>query len=425
MKIAVFGDLILDHYILGSTSRLSPEAPIPVVNVSSNKYILGGACNVVRNLSTFGCDVIVFGHVGDDTEGKLLRDMLVDLGVDDSGVVYADTPTTLKSRVQVGSQQIVRLDREEIFNLHGELLAKVIQILSGVISNLDAIILSDYSKGFLSNSLIEGVISKAYERGVPVIADPKGINFERYRGVEFLTPNKIEAEQATGIKILDDYSLELALEALKNIQETDVSIITLGSEGIALSEGGKVQIFPALSSEVFDVTGAGDTVIASMAYGLCLGWSLSDIVKFANKAASIVVKKFGSATASLHEINQLDKNSSKRLLYFDEFMNKDILSSLDKLNVVFTNGVFDILHAGHVRYLQKARGVGDFLIVGVKSDQSVKRLKGENQPINNEAYRAEVLLGLSAVDLVIVFNEDTPNELIQFIRPNKLVNECD
>jgi D-beta-D-heptose 7-phosphate kinase/D-beta-D-heptose 1-phosphate adenosyltransferase len=231
--------------------------------------------------------------------------MLVDLGVDDSGVVYSDTPTTLKSRVQVGSQQIVRLDREEIFNLHGELLAKVIQILSGVISNLDAIILSDYSKGFLSNSLIEGVISKAYERGVPVIADPKGINFERYRGVEFLTPNKIEAEQATGIKILDDYSLELALEALKNIQETDVSIITLGSEGIALSEGGKVQIFPALSSEVFDVTGAGDTFIATLSFAIAKGKSIIESCEIANYASGVVIGKHGCVTVDYKEIESI------------------------------------------------------------------------------------------------------------------------
>jgi D-beta-D-heptose 7-phosphate kinase/D-beta-D-heptose 1-phosphate adenosyltransferase len=305
MKVAVFGDLILDHYLIGTSTRLSPEAPVPVVNVIENKYLLGGACNVVRNLRAFGVEVSVFGTLGNDVEGDIVLSLLNEIKADINGIFRSDRQTTVKTRVQVGNQQIVRLDREITKFIDQDIVESIICEFLLNIGNYNIILLSDYSKGFLSDSMIDKIIEVANYKGITIIVDPKGVNFRRYEGVHFLTPNKVEAELATGIRIEDENSLKSVLNSIKELINSNVGIVTLGAEGIAFSDDDGVTVFPALASEVYDVTGAGDTVISALAYGLCNNWSLKESVIFANKAASIVVRKLGSATASLDEINEL------------------------------------------------------------------------------------------------------------------------
>lgn len=305
MKIAVFGDLILDHYIIGTSTRLSPEAPVPVVNVCENKYLLGGACNVVRNLRSFNLDVSLFGLLGEDDDGERILSLLKEIKVNTNGIIRSCRETTVKTRVQIGNHQIVRIDKEITSFVDNDIVEEVTNNILPALLHHDLILLSDYSKGFLSDVMIKEILEFANKNRIKVIADPKSADFRRYCGVFFLTPNKIEAELATGIKIIDEYTAIMALERVKKLINSNSSIITLGADGIALDNNGNITISPALTSEVFDVTGAGDTVIAALAYGICNNWSLEKCVIFANKAASIVVRKLGPAIASLDEIEEL------------------------------------------------------------------------------------------------------------------------
>ncbi len=425
-SILVVGDLMIDHYLWGSCDRISPEAPVQVINVKKETKRLGGGGNVLANLRALGAKVGVLSVVGDDEAGEDMIMLLDDLSVNTHLQLTKTRKSSIKSRLMSSHQQIVRMDKESLeeINPHEEqeLLAKYEKI----IQNYDCVILSDYGKGVLTSKVCQEVIRRANELNLPVLVDPKGKDYSKYKNATLLTPNKKEAVEATDIDLDTHEGLLRGIKKLKNDLNLKYSLITLSSEGIAVFEK-DLQILPALSREVYDVTGAGDTVIATLAYGLSCDLDIHKAVSLANKAAAVVVGKVGSATASFEEISKYEHEKSIGELE-DRIVSKEELKTIlqhSEKKVVFTNGCFDILHVGHAKYLKKAKSLGDILVVGLNSDASVKRLKGEKRPINSEFDRACLLSALGFVDYVVIFDEDTPHELIGYIKPNILVKGAD
>ncbi|EPC9469339.1 D-glycero-beta-D-manno-heptose-7-phosphate kinase [Campylobacter lari] len=410
-KILVIGDFMVDHYIWCDCTRISPEAPVMVMKSQKEDKRLGGAGNVYANLKSLGAEVFALGLVGDDESGRFLKENL-----NAKLLVEKDRKTPLKSRVLSHSQQVLRLDDENDFDT--KLEDEIIQEYKTIAKDYDAIVLSDYAKGILTSKVTKALIEHANTLNLPILIDPKGSDFSKYQNATLLTPNKKEAIQALGVEKIDN--LEKALKKLKDNLNLAYSIITLSEEGIALFDE-KLHIIPAKALEVYDVTGAGDSVIAMLAYALALKVDIVKACELANDAAAVVVAKVGSVSVSLEEIKNLKKAS-----FEDKIKSKEELVKLiQNQKVVFTNGCFDIMHYGHIKYLEKAKKLGDILVVGLNSDESVKRLKGNSRPINLEFQRACMLASMYFVDYVVIFNEDTPYELIEFLKPDVLVKGAD
>ncbi len=429
-KILVVGDLMIDHYLWGSCERISPEAPVQVVDISKETTVLGGAGNVINNLVTLGAIVSVSSVIGDDSNGTELINMLKSINVDiDNIIVQNKRKTSKKSRVIASNQQVIRYDKESKNPITLESEKVILERLALNINNFEIVILSDYGKGVLTESLCQGIIKLANSNSIKVVVDPKGDDFSKYKGSYLLTPNKKEAILATKIDIKDEESLKNALVKLKKDCDLGISLITLSEDGIATYDD-EVKKFPTVAKEVFDVTGAGDTVIASIAFGLSADKSIDETCAFSNLAAGVVVGKIGSATVTMQEIEDYEASLHKSTSdsHIKSFSDIKSIVSRYKLNakrVVFTNGCFDILHVGHVKYLQIAKSFGDILIVGLNSDESVSRLKGPTRPVNIAEDRAYLLAALEAVDFVVPFSEDTPHELIKMIKPDTLVKGGD
>lgn len=429
-KILVVGDLMIDHYLWGSCERISPEAPVQVVDIAKETTVLGGAGNVINNLNALGASVSVSSVIGRDDNGRELVSMLENIGVDTSNIITQESrKTSKKSRVIAVSQQILRYDKESKDEIEDSSVDAIINSLSDTIGDFDSVILSDYGKGVLTDELCKKIINLCNDKNVKVLVDPKGSDFSKYRGAYLLTPNKKEAILATNIEIKDDASLKEALLKLKNECDLDISLITLSEDGIATYDD-EVKVFPTVAKEVFDVTGAGDTVIASIAFAMSAGKSIEETAAFSNLAAGVVVGKIGSATVTLNEIEEYEASLHKSTsdAHIKSFEDIEAIVKRYKQNgkkVVFTNGCFDILHVGHVKYLQIAKSFGDILIVGLNSDESVSRLKGPTRPINIAEDRSYLLAALEAVDFVVPFGEDTPHNLIKMIAPDTLVKGGD
>jgi D-beta-D-heptose 7-phosphate kinase/D-beta-D-heptose 1-phosphate adenosyltransferase len=429
-NILVVGDLMIDHYLWGNCERISPEAPVQVVDINKETTVLGGAGNVINNLRTLGANVSVSSVIGNDDNGDELIAMLREIDVNtDNLIIQNDRKTSKKSRVIAVSQQILRYDKESKNEIGASSVENILSLIKEEISSYDAVILSDYGKGVLTVDLCQGIISLAKENNVKVLVDPKGSDFSKYSGAYLLTPNKKEAQLATKIEINSKETLQKALLKLKNECNLDVSLITLSEDGIAIYDKG-IKIFPTVAKEVFDVTGAGDTVIASIAYALSAGLNIDETAKFANLAAGVVVGKIGSATVTIGEIEEYEASLHKSTsdAHIKTFKEIDAVVKRYKAQgkkVVFTNGCFDILHVGHVKYLQIAKSFGDVLIVGLNSDASVSRLKGPTRPVNVAEDRAYLLAALEAVDFVVPFEDDTPFDLIKMIEPDVLVKGGD
>ncbi|MDF1877821.1 D-glycero-beta-D-manno-heptose-7-phosphate kinase [Sulfurimonas sp. SAG-AH-194-L11] len=429
-NILVIGDLMIDHYLWGSCERISPEAPVQVVDIAKETTVLGGAGNVINNLKTLGAVVSVSSIIGDDENGKELLGMLETIGVNSKNIItQSGRKTSKKSRIIAVSQQILRYDRESKDEISSDSVVNILNALESSIKSYEMIILSDYGKGVLTEELCQGVISLAKLNNIKVLVDPKGSDFSKYKGAFLLTPNKKEAILATNIEINDAKSLELALLKLKSECDLAVSLITLSEDGIATLDK-RVEIFPTVAKEVFDVTGAGDTVIASIAFALSAGKSIQESAAFANLAAGVVVGKIGSATVSIAEIEEYEatlhkSTSDAHIKSFEDIATLVKHAKANGKKIVFTNGCFDILHVGHVKYLQIAKSFGDILIVGLNSDASVSRLKGPSRPVNIAEDRAYLLAALEAVDFVVPFSEDTPLNLIKMIAPDTLVKGGD
>ena len=429
-NILVIGDLMIDHYLWGSCDRISPEAPVQVVNVKKESSVLGGAGNVINNLVALGSVVDVISVIGNDSVANELKSLLEKIDVPTSNLVVENNrKTSKKSRLIASQQQVLRYDMESIDDINENSHKQIIQTLEKNIDKYSSIILSDYGKGVLTTNLTKEIIKIANKNNIKVLVDPKGKDYSKYKGSYTLTPNKKEAMEATNIDIKDESSLIEALKSLKTQCELEVSLITLSEQGIAIFDD-ELTIKPTVAREVYDVTGAGDTVIASIAFALGNNLDIKDAIYFANLAAGVVVGKIGSATTTLDEIYEYEyslhkSNSTSHIKTFDEI--KTLSSKLHSQGkkIVFTNGCFDILHVGHVKYLEVAKSYGDVLILGLNADSSVRKLKGPTRPINTQDDRAYILASLESVDYVVIFEEETPYELIKLIKPHVLVKGGD
>lgn len=434
LKIAVIGDVMLDRYFYGEVKRISPEAPVPVTKINNINSVLGGAANVAANLAHLDCKVYMGGVTGDDENRVLLQQMMEEAGIDHSGLVKSSSRKTItKMRVLGGNQQMLRLDFEET----GDLFPEEIKELSSWLENLldeglDGIIVSDYAKGVCSDSFCQWVIKQGKAYNIPVLIDPKGADWSKYTGCDFITPNLKEMCEAAGCeKDNDDAAVvEMAQAARQKFRIKNV-VVTRSEKGMTLVNEQEVLHSPAAAREVFDVSGAGDTVAASLLAAAAGGLKLDDAVYMANRAAGIVVGKVGTYPVHRDELlkdlltEERKQGRGYRTLSWQEITSLAATWKACGEKVVFTNGCFDILHVGHVTYLEKAARLGKHLIVGLNTDASVRRLKGETRPLVHEMDRARVLAALACVDAVVLFDEDTPAELIKRIQPDILVKGGD
>ena len=422
--VLVFGDIILDRYISGSVDRVSPEAPVPVLKPSGEEIRLGGAANVALNLSSLGSNATIIGVTGKDTSSTQVIDLLKKNNIK-KALSKSDHPTISKLRILASQQQLIRIDNEEEFSETDwqSSLSHYKKHIS--LKKNKVLIISDYGKGTLKN--IPLIIREAKKTKKTILVDPKGDDFEKYKSADIITPNLYEFERVVGKISSESEITKKGKDLLKSLRLNSL-LITRGSDGMTLLDkrNGKVirEDFPKEARDVFDVSGAGDTVIASIAAGLAGGFSLSESIRLANIAAGIVVGKSGTATVNQAElVPYLGLSES----YVSPSEIKVYSQDLHERNkkIVFTNGCFDILHAGHVEYLAAAKEMGDKLIVAINTDRSVRKLKGTNRPINTLAHRAKVLASLQCVDKVVFFDEETPINLIKTTKPDVLVKGGD
>ena len=430
-KVLVIGDLMIDHYLWGSANRISPEAPVQVVDIDNESTVLGGAGNVVNNLRALGCNVGVISAIGKDEAGSELKEMLNSIETKSYLIEQSNRKTSKKSRIIASHSQVVRYDKESKEDITEESCHAIFEEFKFIVDDYDIVLLSDYGKGVLTSKLTLNLIEYANSKNKRVLVDPKGDDYSKYFGAYLLTPNKKEAQEATKIDIKNNDSLLDALQSLKQTANLTIPLITLSEDGIAiLDENNKIINKPTVAREVYDVTGAGDTVLASLGYCLAQNLDIGKSLEFANLAAGVVVGKLGSATASLEEIEEykssLHKSSiDSHIKTFNEIENTVARLKKQGKKIVFTNGCFDILHRGHVQYLDTAKSFGDVLILGLNSDASVSALKGPTRPINNEDDRAYILAALESVDYVVKFTDDTPYDLIKITQPDTLVKGGD
>lgn len=429
-KILVVGDLMIDHYLWGSCERISPEAPVQVVNVENESTMLGGAGNVINNLRALGAQVDVISVIGCCEASEELKALLKKIQVDSNYfVIQEDRITSKKSRIIATQQQVIRYDRECTDEITMKSQSLIVESFADIIDDYDCVLLSDYGKGVLTLNLTQSLINIADQADKKVLVDPKGLDYSKYKGAYLLTPNKREASEATKVTIKDNESLTKAITHLKNEYNLGISLITLSEQGIAVFDD-ELRVYPTAARDVFDVTGVGDTVLASLGFALSCGYLIDDAVKFANLAAGVVVGKVGSAVATLNEIIEYESSlngssSDSRIKTLEEISTLASDLRARGKRIIFTNGCFDILHAGHVRYLEIARSYGDVLILGLNSDRSVSALKGEGRPINSQLDRSYIVAALDVVDYVVVFDEDTPYHLIDAVKPHILVKGDD
>ncbi|KZB52939.1 D-glycero-beta-D-manno-heptose-7-phosphate kinase [Thalassospira xiamenensis] len=431
-KVLCIGDVMLDRFVYGSVTRISPEAPIPIIRVERESAMLGGAGNVTRNATALGASVRFLSLVGDDLPGREVMEYVAnDKGVEPYIQIERNRPTTIKTRYIAGGQQLLRSDNETTATLAAATISNLSALAAQLAPDVSAIVLSDYGKGVLHGDVVAATIAAARKAGKPVIVDPKGTDYSIYRGATVVTPNRAEAQAATGIDIQSDEDAIAA--ATKIITECGIEnvLLTRSQDGMTLvTSTGEAIHLPTEAREVFDVSGAGDTVVACLASAIAGGASLSDAARIANVAAGIVVGKIGTAVVYPDELVSV-------LHHHDLMIGEAKLMPLDRMvdrverwrrkgyKVGFTNGCFDLLHPGHLSLLQQARSNCNRLIVGLNSDASVKRLKGEARPVQSEAARAAVLGSLETVSGVVIFGEDTPITVIEALKPDILVKGAD
>ncbi|BFT29603.1 bifunctional D-glycero-beta-D-manno-heptose-7-phosphate kinase/D-glycero-beta-D-manno-heptose 1-phosphate adenylyltransferase HldE [Alteromonas sp. D210916BOD_24] len=424
-KVLIVGDLMLDRYWTGGTGRISPEAPVPVVNVNNTEDRPGGAANVAVNVATLGAKVTLLGMCGDDENARILRQRLETYEIDCQFFNVAGFDTITKLRVMSRNQQLLRLDFEKSFAATDK--GALEQAYDTALDNVDIVILSDYAKGCLSQP--ESLITRARAKGKRVIVDPKGSDFSKYAGATLVTPNMDELQGVVGHIDTESQLVEKAASLQKSLS-LDALLVTRSEEGMTLFEGEETEFhLPAKAKEVYDVTGAGDTVVSTLAVALASNLPLQAACVLANLAASVVVGKLGTSTVSTTELALALGEQSVHLdggvMTEDQLAIAISAAKARNEKVVMTNGCFDILHAGHVSYLEEAAQLGDRLIVAVNTDASVTKLKGPGRPVNNVNRRMAVLAGLSAVDWVVPFEEDTPQRLIARLLPDVLVKGGD
>ena len=429
-RLLVVGDVMLDKYIWGEVGRISPEAPVPVVRGMHQNDKPGGAANVAMNLAHLGAQTTVVGFVGSDENEKLLSACLRSNGIEPHFVVSAEFPTITKTRILGGQQQMLRLDFERLGARGQAAYEQLIKETLALLTGCDALVISDYAKGAITPEVCEALIPAARALDIPVLVDPKSSDFAHYRGATTLCPNLSELARAARLDSGDLDGLLAAAESMVSALDLEFLTATLSEKGIALVRQGKRYVAPALARQVFDVSGAGDTVMAVLALCLSSGLQPETAVQLANVAAGIVVGKVGTVPVEKHELlaalsPQIALNAENQVLTRAELVERVALWKANGERVVFTNGCFDLLHIGHITLLEQARRCGDKLIVAINSDASVSSLKGPSRPIVSESERARVLAALAAVDAVVIFGEATPLDLIVAVQPNVLVKGGD
>jgi D-beta-D-heptose 7-phosphate kinase / D-beta-D-heptose 1-phosphate adenosyltransferase len=431
VRTLVLGDLMLDRYLWGEVERISPEAPVPIVRVQHLTECAGGAANVAMNLRRLGCNVSVAGVVGTDVYRDALLSVLGAAGIGTDSVIAASgRQTTAKTRIIGAHQQMLRLDHEDRNAIASADINDILQSVNLELEKgVSAIVLSDYGKGVLTPLVCQDVIRTARTRGIPILVDPKGTDYRKYAGANGLSPNRNELARATGADAEDLQAvLDLGIELIATLG-LDFIALTLSERGIALIQPDTISKFPALAREVFDVSGAGDTVIATLAASMAAGLPLHDAMQLANLAAGIVIGKLGTVPVTREELVAAlaveQAQDYNKICSGQELLNRIAQWRIAGERIVFTNGCFDILHVGHVSLLQKARTEGDRLVVGLNTDRSISSLKGPSRPITGQRERARVLAALGAVDAVVLFDDNTPLQLINTIRPDVLVKGAD
>ena len=428
-SVLVIGDVMLDRYAYGEVERISPEAPVPILKVARETAVPGGAGNVVRNLTALGAAVAFIAVVGDDQAGSDLTGLVGGQpGVEPWLLVQSGRATTVKTRYVASGQQMLRADQEDPRPIHPKLADRLLRIARDGMAATSITVLSDYGKGLLAGPVAGRLIEAAHQAGRTVIVDPKGSDYSRYAGADIVTPNRRELADATGMPVGTEAEIDAAARVLRVAHGFGAVLVTRSEDGMTLLDDGGAHHFPAEAKEVFDVSGAGDTVIATLASGLAGGLELPVAVRLANIAAGIVVGKIGTAVARETELLAAispQGGALRKVVTREEAAEQVERWRRKNYRTGFTNGCFDLLHPGHIHLLEQARAACDRLVVGLNSDSSVRRLKGPTRPVQQEAARAAVLASLSCVDLVVAFDEETPVELIRAIRPELLVKGAD
>ena len=430
LKVLVVGDVMLDGYLEGDVGRTSPEAPVPVVLSKSTRQVAGGAANVANNLRALGAQVVLAGLVGEDQEGQRLHELLDTAGISHCLVKDSTRDTTYKLRVVAQNQHMLRIDRETKHPVSASVIDALWAAIEPHLDQVDGIVVSDYAKGVVGLKLMKRLTQEAQRRSLKICVDPKGRDYSRYAGVFMVPPNRREVGEATAQAVHTPDNLQEAVLKVLDTTQSEVVLATCGADGLLIYEKDKSPVrLPAQASEVFDVTGAGDTVISVAAMGVFAGLSVLESSKLANLAAGIAVGKFGTVVVLPEEIRARVAQAGTD--EYAKILEASAAAAACKRyrelgkSVVFTNGCFDLLHAGHVHYLQQARSQGDLLILGLNTDESVRRLKGPKRPIVPELERAAVLSALECINHVVLFDEDTPKQLIELLEPDVLVKGGD
>ncbi|MEI8295208.1 MAG: D-glycero-beta-D-manno-heptose-7-phosphate kinase [Alphaproteobacteria bacterium] len=425
--VMCLGDIMLDTFVYGSIERISPEAPIPVFKKHRKFSVLGGAGNVVRNLAALGCKTVYIGVSGMDAIGESVRQFL-ELLPSVTSIILPERgrKTPHKTRFVSQGQQVLRVDDETVMPLSDSTVEAVIETCLAYLPSCQAVVLSDYDKGFLTPILCEKVINAARNLGIPVIVDPKGHDYKRYLGATLLKPNAKELVSITKMPVQSNDDVVVAAKRLRTDIQVDHVLVTRSQEGMTLVSEQEITHIPTQAREVYDVSGAGDTVIATLTVALALGQTVLEAATLANCAAGIAVGKAGTAVVTRTELeNKCDETSSRKIATLEHLLPLLTQWRRQHLRIGFTNGCFDLLHLGHLHILKQARQTCDRLIVALNSDSSVKELKGETRPIQNQETRAEILAALEIVDAVVIFSEDTPLVLIEQILPDVLIKGAD
>lgn len=420
-----------DVYLWGSVSRISPEAPVPVFESRDRQPALGGAANVAANLQALGCEVRLLSVIGSDAAGKEVRSLLDQQGIASTWLLEdPGRPTTEKTRLIAHQQQMLRLDWERRFPLDTQLSRRACDLALDLLPEVDGVVCSDYQKGMCTPELLTPIFEQAGQAQLPIIVDPKARDFSLYQGATVIKPNLAEVEQASGMVLKGNADIEEAAALLCRQSRAKALLVTRGKDGMSLFQPSQLPLhIPANARDVFDVTGAGDTVVAMFSMAVLSGLSYADAAILANTAAGVVVGKVGATAVSPVELRAASEQrvsvEARKVLAREALVRTVDDQRRNGKRIVFTNGCFDLLHVGHMRYLQQARLLGDCLVIGLNDDASVRRLKGDERPLIPHDERASVLAALACVDYVTIFAEDTPLDLIQLLRPDVLVKGGD
>lgn len=431
-KILVVGDFMLDVYIYGDAVKISPEAPVPVLKITKTEYRCGGAGSVAADVAALGAKAYCLGIMGDDRDSEILREKLIEAGADIEGLFKAENRPTISKQRLIGlaqhlhRQQLIRMDIECTESLSDELNEQILSAYKNKLPQVDMVCLQDYNKGLLSDSLCRQMIKLANQTNKKILVDPcLTSDYSKYTGATAITPNRKESSVIVGFEITDRESAAKAASYLLQKLQLEAIVITLDKEGAYLKTNSKSLMIPTRPRTVYDVTGAGDMVLAMLSVALADGCDYESAVQLSNIAGGIEVEKFGTATVIVEEIVEeiaaLNRNTSSKIFAVDSLLKKISQHRKENKTIVFTNGCFDVLHRGHVEYLQFCRQQGDIVIVGLNSDGSVKTIKGQERPINNQHDRARVLAALETVDYITIFNEPDPMILLKKVRPDVLV----